>query len=102
MERCARCGLPILFERFNGRMSPINPNGSPHGDLCDITVAEKATGKSINVSPKFKSDFEIVAKHYDLAGLGELGAAKAAVRRDYEAAKVSYDAMAREIRGEAR
>jgi len=34
---CHKCGLPIAFERKDGKFWPVNPDGSSHWDLCKET-----------------------------------------------------------------
>lgn len=53
---------------------------------------------SVNVSRKFVADFELVAARYNLKELGEYADARAAARRDIEAAQETFAAIAAEIR----
>jgi hypothetical protein len=48
----------------------------------------------LRVSREFKANFDLVAKYYGLLELGELDAAKEAVRRDPEGAQSCFAAMA--------
>jgi hypothetical protein len=34
MATCNQCGLPILFDKRDGRLYPVNPDGSPHWSAC--------------------------------------------------------------------
>jgi hypothetical protein len=55
------------------------------------------SGEQVKVSKQFAADFEDVARHYRLRELGEYDEAKEAARRDIEAAKMCFAAMAHEI-----
>lgn len=55
----------------------------------------------MRVSREFKANFDLVAKHYRLAELGELDDAKDAVRRDPEGAHACFAAMGAWVRQQA-
>lgn len=52
----------------------------------------------MRVSKQFKADFDLVARHFNLAELGELEDAKDAVRRDPEGAMACFAAMGADLR----
>lgn len=52
----------------------------------------------MRVSREFKQNFDVVAKWFDLAALGELEEAKECVRRDPEGAATCYAAMGAWVR----
>ena len=52
----------------------------------------------VKVSRQFREDFDVVAKFYKLAELGELETARAAVRRDKPAAIVTFARLADAVR----
>lgn len=57
-----------------------------------------AVSNSVSVPRAFVADFECVAKFYKLAELGELADARAAVKRDTQAAIVTYARLADTVR----
>ena len=52
----------------------------------------------VKVPRQFREDFDVVAKFYKLAELGELETAKAAVKRDTQAAIVTFARLADAVR----
>lgn len=55
----------------------------------------------VRVSREFKANFDLVARHFNLVDMGELEAAKEAVRRDYESAATCFEAMGAWVRAQA-
>lgn len=56
------------------------------------------SASSVSVPRAFIADFDDVAKFYKLAELGELETAKAAVKRDTQAAIITYARLADAVR----
>lgn len=57
--------------------------------------------KSVSVPKSFVADFETVADFYGLKELGEYDIAKAAVKRDTQAAIVTFSRLAEAVRAGA-
>ena len=55
-------------------------------------------GETVRVPKQFMADFEVVADFYKLAELGEYDLAKAAVKRDTQAAIVAFARLADAVR----
>lgn len=69
-------------------------------EMLRTVGSAKADVAPVRVTQKFLEDFAIVSRYYMLDELGEVEEAKAAARRDIEAAKGTYDAIAHEIEHE--
>jgi len=63
-----------------------------------IVGSSRAKSTETRVSREFLKQFDLVARHYRLAELGELEEAKAAARGDMESAEKCFAALAAEIR----